>query len=116
MAGNAPTTMLVFSSGSLGAAPADALEHPEASVTIATADAMIAFRDFISLQTSMDVRTCDPGVRDSVAVARHPNARHRPLPANLDSRLGRLLADLMPGEPEVAGLLAPMLLTCGGSR
>src|ERR1700677_3938191 len=62
MAGNAATTMLVFSRRSLGAAPTDALgplAHPAASMTIATADAMIAFRDFISLQMSMDGVACD---------------------------------------------------------
>jgi hypothetical protein len=37
---------------------------------IATADAMIAFRDFISLQTSIDGDACEPGVRDDVASKR----------------------------------------------
>jgi hypothetical protein len=78
--------MLVFSRGSLGAAPTDPLDplaHPAASVTIATADAMIAFRDFISLQMSMDGVACDRGVglkasRDILAPA------HCRLPVNLD--------------------------------
>ena len=89
MAGNAPTTMLVFSRGSLDPAPPDALEHPEASVTITTVEAMIAFRDFISLQTSMDGVACDPayGTAWPQSIARHPNATDRPLQANPDPGL-----------------------------
>jgi len=46
MAGNASTTMLVFSSGSFAAPLPDPLEHPAASIVTATADAMTMFRVF----------------------------------------------------------------------
>jgi hypothetical protein len=53
MAGNASTTMLVFSSLSFAAPPPEPLEHPAASIATATADAMSAFRDFILAPTGM---------------------------------------------------------------
>jgi hypothetical protein len=85
MAGNAATTMLVFSRGSLGAAPTDPVDpldplaHPAASVRIATADAMIAFRDFISLQMSIDSVACDPqrGLKASRDILAPRTARYR---------------------------------------
>src|SRR5256886_15720796 len=47
MAGNALTTMSVFSGLSCGAPPPDPPEHPAASIVTATADAMSTWRDFI---------------------------------------------------------------------
>src|SRR2546421_12259596 len=47
MAGNALTTMSVFSGLSCGAPPPDPPEHPAASIVTATADAMSTWRDFL---------------------------------------------------------------------
>src|SRR6266568_6187072 len=47
MAGNALTTMFVFSSLSCGAPPPDPPEHPAASIVTTAADAMSTLRDFI---------------------------------------------------------------------
>src|SRR3989442_832300 len=47
MAGNALTTMFVFSGLTCGAPPPDPPEHPAASIVTAAADAMSTLRDFI---------------------------------------------------------------------
>src|SRR5271156_5450811 len=57
MAGNASTTILVFSSGSFAAPLPDPLEHPAASIVTVTADAMTMFRVFILAPTDIADRS-----------------------------------------------------------
>src|ERR1700691_2813234 len=106
MDGNAPTTMLVFSRRRLGAAAADPLEHPEASVTIAAADARVALQDFISLQTAWATSHATPRVWDDTPSKHHATPYRRPPPVT--------------GEPQRGGVkdlpLAAVGLTVGGEE
>src|SRR5271157_5649939 len=86
MAGNASTTMFVFSS-LRGAPPPDPPEeHPAAIVMTATADAMSTFRDFILAPSGMAASLATPrpagrAPRSAAApkcVTEHHNVLHRP--------------------------------------
>src|SRR5580704_12501755 len=80
MAGNASTTMLLFSSLSFGVlAPDPLLEHPAATIAIAAADAASSFRDLI---LAPQLRGSAGGWRLAMAatsgyVTRHHMVAHR---------------------------------------
>jgi len=74
MAGNALTTMSVFSSLSRGAPPPDPLEHPAASIVTAAADAMSALRDFILAPSDIAASHATRDRLGSTARQRRPTA------------------------------------------